>query len=78
MSVPTAGALRDRRGGKKRTAMPIALKRRSNWSSTTSASVPTTISVGRPDGASVGSVGTIAARHASSPCVKVVSIPLPE
>ena len=55
--------------------MPSAAKSRRNWSSTTSASVPTTSSCVVSDAAICG---TNEARQASSPWVKVVSMPLPE
>ena len=75
---PTFGMSVLRRGGKKSTSlMPILLNRLRNWSSTTSAKVPTIKSL-LPSSFLAGRVGTMAARHASSPCVKVVSMPLPE
>ena len=55
--------------------MPICANSRVNWSSTTSASAPTTTSEASFD---AGSPGTSEARQASSPWVKVVSMPLPE
>ena len=68
------------RGGRKRTGpTPIASNSRPIWSSTTSASAPTTsCPAGTPVAADRGSSGTSAARHASSPWVNVVSMPLPE
>ena len=77
MPGPTAGRSMPLRGGRKRTSStPIADSRRRNWSSTTSASAPT-ISRERAVGASRGRIGARAARQASSPWVKVVSMPLP-
>ena len=75
---PTAGNSDARRDGRKRTGpTPRAAKSRMNWSSTTSASAPTTRRERAVPG-SAGISGTKAARQASSPSVKVVSIPLPE
>ena len=76
---PTGAWSDARRGGKKRTrSMPMLLNRRMNWSSTTSARVPTTSSSCGARAACSGSPGTIDDKQASSPCVNVVSIPLPE
>ncbi len=75
---PTAGSAVERRGGRNCTGpMPSASNSRTNWSSTTSASAPTTSSWSSPV-LKGGSAGTSEARQASSPCVNVVSIPLPE
>ena len=67
------------RGGKKSTAvMPMSASKRRIWSSTTSANVPTTSRrLPLPCG-KIGSTGTMAFKQASSPWVKVVSMPLPE
>ena len=61
--------------------MPRLSNKRVNWSSTTSASVPTTSSDGASPSAAAGCsgmAGTSDCRQASSPWVKVVSMPLPE
>ena len=73
---PTAVVLSMWRAGSRRTGpTPIAPSRPSIWSSTTSGSAPTT----RSSRASVwGRTGTMQARQASSPSVKVVSMPEPE
>jgi hypothetical protein len=74
----TAGMRSARRPGRNATsAMPSSAKSRANWSSTTSGRAPATTRPGR-SGSAAGSVGTSEARHASSPCVKVVSMPLPD
>ena len=57
--------------------MPSALRMRRNWSSTTSASAPATISEGSASAGSWGRSSARAARKLSSPWVKVVSMPLP-
>jgi hypothetical protein len=75
---PTLGAVVERWGGKKLTGTPSSAKMRASWPSTTSGSVPTTRSDRAAEGADSGSVSASAARQASSPCVKVVSMPLPE
>ena len=75
---PTAGMAWLLRGGKKLTCKPMRSNRLRNWSSTTSAKVPTTIKAGAVSGALAGRPGTSAAKQASSPWVKVVSMPLPE
>ena len=68
-----------RRGGKKCTGpMPRSANRRANWSSTTSASAPDHEQRPAQSAGAAGRLGTSAARQASSPCVKVVSMPLPE
>ncbi len=75
---PTGARSCARRGGKNRTGpTPRSSNRRRIWSSTTSASAPTTRSV-RASSAASGSSGTREARQASSPWVNVVSMPLPE
>ena len=58
--------------------MPMSVSKRRIWSSTMSASVPTIIKRGFEPEGKVGSTGTKAFRQASSPWVKVVSMPLPE
>lgn len=76
MFRPIAGISSARRAGSVRTAsIPIARISPTSWSSTTSGSAPTTTSDTASD---AGSTGTIDARQASSPSVKVVSIPEPE
>ena len=79
MPGPTGGMLSAERAGRKATSgMPMSAKIRRNWSSTTSESAPATRSGGTEPEAGRGEKGTSAAKQASSPCVKVVSIPLPE
>ncbi len=70
------GSRSERLGGRNCTCVrPIAANSLRNWSSTTSARLPTTSS----DSSAVsGRPGTSAARQASSPWVNVVSMPDPE
>ena len=71
-----------RRSGAAAGSRPVRCRapanRRRNWSSTTSASAPTTSSERPAPSARRRHAGTSEARQASSPCVKVVSMPLPE
>ena len=75
---PRAVAVESRGGRKCTGPMPSASNSRTNWSSTTSASDADDQELVRARSRAGGSAGTSEARQASSPCVNVVSIPLPE
>ena len=75
---PAAGRRRGAAAGSGPARCRGSSNSRRNWSSTTSASAPTTSSDRSASGVSAGRSGTSEARQASSPWVKVVSMPLPE